>query len=242
MPEPAVFLDRDGVINARRPDHVKSWSEFRFVPGSLRALRLLAGMGERIVVVTNQSAVGRGLLTADGLASIHARMTQAVRTAGGRIDAVYACPHVPEARCSCRKPGAGLLLRAGDELGIDLGRSVLVGDSPCDVEAARAARCRPILVDGGGAPAPDPRVPRVPDLLHAVALLREARPERLARDSAARRSRWWSGAEHRSAACLSTGERGAEDPDRQMGRMGVEDPSDFPAAPLEVAAPEGCPC
>ena len=242
MPEPAVFLDRDGVINARRSDHVKSWSEFRFVPGSLRALRLLADMGERIVVVTNQSVVDRGLLTAEGLASIHARMTQAVRRAGGRIDAVYACPHVPEARCSCRKPGAGLLLRAGDELGIDLGRSVLIGDSPCDVEAARAARCRPILVDGGGAPVPDPRVPRVSDLLHAVALLLAVRPKTRPRDLAARCPGSGGDAEERSAARSSTRERAPEASTPEMGCMGGEDPSYYLTGALEVAAAEGCPC
>jgi D-glycero-D-manno-heptose 1,7-bisphosphate phosphatase len=169
--EPAVFLDRDGVINARRPDHVKTWSEFRFLPGSLRALRLLAGMGERVVVVTNQSAVGRGLLTPEALASIHARMTLAVGGAGGRIDAVYSCPHVPEGRCRCRKPGIGLLLRAGEALGIDLDRSVLIGDSPCDVEAALAAGCRPILVGGGQPGAAGPDVACAQSLLDAVALV-----------------------------------------------------------------------
>jgi len=171
----AVFLDRDGVINVRRPDHVKSWAEFRFAPGSLCALRRLATMGERVVVITNQAAVGRGLLTAAGLASIHALMTDVVAAAGGRIDRVYACPHRPDWGCGCRKPGIDLLLLAATELDIDLRRSVLVGDSATDVLAALAAGCQPVFV---GEPDGDVLlrgVPSAPDLLSAVPLIEAVR-------------------------------------------------------------------
>ncbi|MBO0689945.1 MAG: HAD-IIIA family hydrolase [Candidatus Dormibacteraeota bacterium] len=165
----AVFLDRDGVINRRRSGHVTCWSDFSFMPGALRALRLLAAAGAHVVVVTNQSAVGRGLLTAEGLAAIHARMARVAARAGGEIAAVYACPHTPEAGCGCRKPGIGLLSRAAGDRGIDLRGSVLIGDSPSDVEAARAAGCRPIAV-ADALPLPV-EIPCAPDLLHAVALL-----------------------------------------------------------------------
>lgn len=175
MPDPAVLLDRDGVINVRRPDHVKSWAAFRFAPGSLCALGRLATMGERVVVITNQSAVGRGLLTAAGLASIHVLMTHVVARAGGRIDRVYACPHRPDSGCGCRKPAIGLLLLAAAELDIDLRRSVLVGDSATDVQAALAAGCQPIFV---GEPEGDlllRGVPSAPDLLSALPLVEAVR-------------------------------------------------------------------
>jgi len=172
LAERAIFLDRDGVINVRRADHVKSWSEFEFTPDSLLALRELADMGERAVVVTNQSAVGRGLLSAEDLALIHTRMADAVTAAGGRIHRVYACPHVSAAGCGCRKPGIQLLVRAAQELGVELHDSVLVGDSPSDVEAALAAGCQPILVGEGGWRGLACHVPRARNLLDAVSLIR----------------------------------------------------------------------
>jgi histidinol-phosphate phosphatase family protein len=142
----AVFLDRDGVINRRRPDHVKSWSEFEFLPGTLEALAGLHRMGARCVVVTNQAIVGRGLIRGEDLAALHARMATAVAVAGGLIEQTYACVHVPECRCACRKPGTGLLLRASAELGITLASSLMVGDAPTDMQAARTAGCLPVLV------------------------------------------------------------------------------------------------
>src|SRR5206468_4095079 len=89
---PAVFLDRDGVINRRRPDHVKRWEEFEFLPGVLEALAALRSMDTRVIVITNQGVVGRGLLAAEGLRRIHARMLQAIRAAGGHVAAVGAVP------------------------------------------------------------------------------------------------------------------------------------------------------
>ncbi|HZA01799.1 MAG TPA: HAD family hydrolase [Hyphomicrobiaceae bacterium] len=142
----AVFLDRDGVINRRRPDHVKSWSEFDFLPGTLDALASFHRIGARIVVVTNQAVVGRGLLSDADLAFIHARMAGAVALAGGLIERTYACVHVPEMQCQCRKPGAALLMQASAELGIRLEASLMVGDALSDVQAARSAGCFPILV------------------------------------------------------------------------------------------------
>jgi histidinol-phosphate phosphatase family protein len=170
----AVFLDRDGVINRRRPDHVKSWSEFQFLPGSLAAIRALREMGEHVVVVTNQSVVGRGMISETALLSIHRRMIDAVEQAGGSIAGVYACLHSPERGCECRKPQIGLLVSAADELGIRLRDSVLVGDSPSDVEAARSAGCKAIFV--GGSPATDRVGDAEParDLREAVSLISRA--------------------------------------------------------------------
>ena len=153
---PAVFLDRDGVINRRRPDHVKSWEEFEFLPGVLDALADLRSMDTRVIVITNQSVVGRGLLAAEGLRQIHTRMLQAIRATGGHVEAVYACLHAPAQGCTCRKPAPTLFYRASDDLGIRLSDSIMVGDSPTDVDAARAAGCRPVLIsDGGNAVSPD---------------------------------------------------------------------------------------
>lgn len=142
----AVFLDRDGVINRNCPDHVKSWAEFEFLPRALEALRELAGLGWPVVVVSNQAAIGRGLVSRQMVEEINARMVAAVHAAGGRIDGVFYCPHRPEDGCACRKPRPGLLFRAAASLGLDLARSFLVGDAESDILAAQAAGCRPILV------------------------------------------------------------------------------------------------
>jgi len=168
---PAVFLDRDGVINRRRPDHVKAWEEFEFLPGVLAALASLRSMNTPVVVVTNQGAVGRGLLSAEALGRIHTRMLQAIRAAGGHVEAIYACLHAPAENCRCRKPAPTLLQRASLELGIALPASIMVGDSRSDVEAARAAGCRAVLISDSELA--DPDVLAVKDLPAAVALWRD---------------------------------------------------------------------
>lgn len=144
---PAVFLDRDGTLNRERSNYVRSWSEFEFVPGALDALRALATLDVPIVVVTNQSAVGRGLMTSATLADVHDRMRAAVTAGGGRIDAVYACPHRPDEGCPCRKPRVGLFRRAALEQSLDLPRSVLIGNTELDQAAARALGCAIVIVD-----------------------------------------------------------------------------------------------
>jgi len=145
----AVFLDRDGVINRNRADHVKSWAEFEFLPGALASLRRLAQLPWAVVVVSNQAIIGRGLVPQAVVDEIHERMMEEIRAAGGRIDAVFYCPHRPDEGCDCRKPRPGLLLRAARELAIDPARSVLIGDAESDVRAAQAAGCRPVLVRTG---------------------------------------------------------------------------------------------
>lgn len=146
---PAVFLDRDGVLNQNRADYVRTWQQVEFLPGVFAAMQRLAASPFVVVVVTNQSAVGRGLMTVDGLAVIHRGIVRQVQQAGGRIDAVYACPHGPDEGCSCRKPQPGMVLRAALDLGIDLERSYLVGDAVSDMQASLAAGCQPVMVRTG---------------------------------------------------------------------------------------------
>ncbi len=138
----AVFLDRDGVICQNREDHVKSWEEFTFLPHVLPALQQLARTHLRIIVVTNQAVINRRLISVETLEEIHTRMVAEVQAAGGRIDAIYYCPHRPEEECSCRKPQPGMLLQAARDLSVELANSYLVGDAESDLLAGKAAGCR----------------------------------------------------------------------------------------------------
>jgi histidinol-phosphate phosphatase family protein len=141
-------LDRDGTINVERTDYVKSPAEFHFLPGAVAALRGLASMEVEIIVVTNQSAIGRGIMTRTMANEINRRMVDEIAASGGRISQVYLCPHAPSDGCACRKPRPGLLLQAARKHGLDLYRSFMVGDSASDVEAALAVGCRPMLICG----------------------------------------------------------------------------------------------
>jgi histidinol-phosphate phosphatase family protein len=143
-----VFLDRDGVINVDRRDYVKSWSEFRFLPRVFEALRLLKKNDIRVVIITNQSAVNRGLMTLDTLLEIHEKMLNAIKTHGGEIEAIYYCPHTPAENCECRKPKPGMVRQAVRDLKIDLSLSYLVGDSEKDVELARSVGVKCVRVSG----------------------------------------------------------------------------------------------
>jgi D-glycero-D-manno-heptose 1,7-bisphosphate phosphatase len=147
--QPAVFLDRDGVIIQNREDYVKSWLEVRFLPGALAALSRLSRTRYALVVVTNQSAVGRGTITMGQAVEINQRVIATIESWGGRVDACYMCPHHPERGCDCRKPAPGMLLRAAREMGLDLSRSYSVGDAASDVLAAQAVGARGILVRTG---------------------------------------------------------------------------------------------
>lgn len=145
-----VFLDRDGVINRDSPDYIKGWHEFVFLPGSLDAIARLAKAGLPVIVVTNQSAIFRGLITEEILADTHRRMLRAVAEAGGRIMDIRHCPHGPGQACGCRKPAPGMLLSAAADHGIDLAASTMVGDSAKDILCARNAGCgRSVLVETG---------------------------------------------------------------------------------------------
>ncbi len=142
----AIFLDRDGVICENRSDHVKSWDEFRFLPGAQNGLAALGRLGLPIIVVTNQAIVGREMVPASVVDDIHRRMVAAVEASGGCIDRVVYCPHRPEDGCTCRKPGPGMLLQVADEMDIDLSQSYLVGDAATDLIAGQLVGCRIFLV------------------------------------------------------------------------------------------------
>lgn len=142
----AVFLDRDGVICRNRPDHVKSWDEFAFLPRALNSLARLADLDMPIIVVTNQAVINRGIATAETIEKIHRRMVAEIERAGGRIDRVYYCPHRPDEQCECRKPQPGLLRQAAADLGFELEGSYLVGDAWTDIQAGLAVGCTPFLV------------------------------------------------------------------------------------------------
>ena len=144
-----VFLDRDGVINRDSPDYIKSWDEFEFLPGSLEAIARLNRHGATCIVITNQSAVNRGLISRPGLERMHQRMRAAVRAAGGLITDIFYCPHTPLEGCECRKPKPGLIRQACRAYPIDLPSAVMVGDSLRDIECGRNAGCgRTVLISG----------------------------------------------------------------------------------------------
>ena len=134
-----IFLDRDGVINRDSPDYIKALEEFEFLPGSLEALRRLTEHGFSCIVITNQSALARGLLAEETLAAIHRHLVEAVAAAGGRILDVFICPHLPSEECLCRKPKPGLLLDAQRKHQIDFSSAVMIGDSVKDMRCALAA-------------------------------------------------------------------------------------------------------
>ena len=142
----AVFLDRDGVINYNRENHIKSWDEFTFLPGIFEPLGKLARSDYAVIVISNQAAIGRGLVGEKAVEEINRRMVDEITTQGGRIDSVFICPHRPDENCGCRKPAPGLILQAAQQQNLDLAHSFLIGDALSDVEAALAAGCQPILV------------------------------------------------------------------------------------------------
>jgi len=146
--EPAVILDRDGVLNTRPPraQYVTKWEEFQWLPGVKEALSVLSQAGYRIIVVSNQAGIGRGVMTEASLEAIHTRMKTEVLEAGGRIDAIYYCPHDWEDGCDCRKPKPGMLFQAQRDFNLDLSRTVFVGDDERDAQAAEAAGCPSRLI------------------------------------------------------------------------------------------------
>jgi D-glycero-D-manno-heptose 1,7-bisphosphate phosphatase len=143
------LLDRDGVINEDTDDFIKAPDEWRPIRGSLEAIAALTRARMRVVVVTNQSGIGRGLYDLAMLDEIHARMRAAIAAAGGELAGIYYCPHLPDAGCECRKPRPGLLRRIERELDCSLAGVPFVGDRPSDVAAAVGIGARPIIVRTG---------------------------------------------------------------------------------------------
>jgi len=156
-----VVLDRDGTINHDSDQFIKSPAEWKPIKGSLEAIARLTQAGYRVVVATNQSGIARGLFDTATLMSIHDAMQRAVTQLGGRIDAVFFCPHAADSHCECRKPKPGMLHEIAQRLNVSLEGVHAVGDAQRDVEAAAAAGARPVLVltgkgkatrDAGGLP------------------------------------------------------------------------------------------
>lgn len=175
MSSRAVFLDRDGTI-AKDAHYCCSIEDFEILPNVPQAIKLLNQHGFKIVVVTNQSGVGRGYFTEDTLIQIHEYMRRELAKHGAYVDAAYYCVHHPDDGCDCRKPKPGLLLKAAEELEIDLSQSFMVGDAERDIRAGKAAGCRTALIacDNGNSAVISPDF-KSPDLLHAAQwVVREA--------------------------------------------------------------------
>lgn len=144
---PVVFLDRDGTLNPDRPGwYLTRPSQMRVYRRAAPALRLLRRAGFRLVVVTNQSGLGRGYLTAATLKDIHAKLRRLLAAGGARLDAIVYCPHRPERRCACRKPKPLLARRAARALGLDLRRAAVIGDKRADLGLARSLGIPGVLV------------------------------------------------------------------------------------------------
>ena len=141
-----VILDRDGVINYDSDAYIKNPDEWKQIPGSLEAVVRLNQAGYRVVLATNQSGIGRGLFEMATLNAIHDKMHRAVGLAGGRIDAVFFCPHTADAQCECRKPKPGMLEEIGRRFRVGMTGVPAIGDSARDLQAAETVGAQPLLV------------------------------------------------------------------------------------------------
>jgi D-glycero-D-manno-heptose 1,7-bisphosphate phosphatase len=150
-----IILGRDGILNEFREDHIKAPEEWVAVPGALEAVSRLNHAGWHVVVATNQSGIGRGMIDMAAVNAVHAHMMRSLQAAGGRMDAVFFCPHTPEDNCACRKPLPGMAQDIGRRYGVDLALVPMVGDTLRDLQAAQAAGCEPHLVRSGLAAALD---------------------------------------------------------------------------------------
>ncbi len=146
MPIKLVILDRDGTINRASDESVKSPDEWHPLPGALEAISRLNHAGFHVVLATNQSGLGRGLFDMAALNAVHAHMIKSLAAVGGRIDAIFYCPHAPDEGCACRKPAPGLLQQIEERYGVSLKGVPYVGDSLRDMQAALMAQCAPHLV------------------------------------------------------------------------------------------------
>ncbi len=144
-----VILDRDGVINQDSANFIKNPNEWIALPGSLEAIALLNQSGFRVVIATNQSGIARGLFDMATLNAIHDKMHRALAQIGGRIDAMFYCPHAADDNCTCRKPKTGMMEDIARRFSVDLSEVYAVGDSLRDLQAFHDAGCKPILVRSG---------------------------------------------------------------------------------------------
>ncbi len=145
-----IFLDRDGVINENIDDgYVTGWDEFRFIPKSKAAIAALTDADWSVIVISNQAGIGKRVMSMQAVEEINARMVTEIERCGGKIEAVYYCPHRPDEDCECRKPKPGMLLKAACDFGVELPQSYLVGDKISDVQAGAEAGCKTVLVKTG---------------------------------------------------------------------------------------------
>lgn len=137
--KPAIFLDRDGVLIENKSNYIRSWNDVKFFSDAVQALVKIRDSSFRIVIVTNQSAVGRGIISLETAYAINNRIVNYIENNNGRIDSVFMCPHAPEDQCECRKPKPGLFYQAANILSLDLEKSIMIGDALSDIIAAQAA-------------------------------------------------------------------------------------------------------
>ena len=176
---PFILLDRDGVINHDSVEYIKSPEEWLPIAGSLEAIAQFNQAGYQVIVVTNQSGLARGYYDLTTLTKIHKKFVSALTAAGGKVEEIIFCPHLPSAQCACRKPAPGMLLEIAKKYGLDLASTLFIGDSISDVEAAQNAGCQPALVLTGNGLATlaklpaDTTIKRFNDLAHAAAIICE---------------------------------------------------------------------
>lgn len=177
MSKPAIFLDRDGVIIENRDAYVRSWADVEIFEQAIETVVALQPLPYHIVIVTNQSAVGRGIISLAQAVGINDRLVEIIHNRGGRIDKVYICPHSPAAGCDCRKPKPGMLLTAAQELDIDLAESIMIGDALTDLEAGIQAGVKDTILLATGRGSVQAALPqaekyssslRFPDLTAAI--------------------------------------------------------------------------
>jgi len=142
----SVFLDRDGVLNKNKDDYVKNISELEIFPFISESIKKLQSVGFKIIVITNQSAINRGLMTETHLNKIHEKIQSFLIQHNTKIDYFYYCPHTPTENCSCRKPKTGLLLKAIDDFSIDINNSWFIGDRDSDIQAGRSVGCKTLKI------------------------------------------------------------------------------------------------
>ncbi len=146
MRKPAIFLDRDGVIIENRSNYVLSWSDVEIFDQAIETLAQFAHLDYLFVIVTNQSPVGRGLISYADANEINSKLISIIHERGGRIDAAYICPHAPSENCDCRKPRPGMLKQAAEDLSIDLSESIMIGDALTDLKAGIQAGVKDVIL------------------------------------------------------------------------------------------------
>jgi D,D-heptose 1,7-bisphosphate phosphatase len=171
----AVFLDRDGTM-AEDVHYCSRSDDFKLFPSTGQAIKQFKDMGFVVIVITNQSGIARGYFTEDTLAEIHSKMMRELAQDGVQLDAIYYCPHHPDANCECRKPKPKLILRAAKDFDLDLACSYMIGDLQSDIALGKAAGCKTLLISKQESEAPKDWIDQpdaiVPDLLEAVKIVR----------------------------------------------------------------------